>query len=286
MDAHAGGGQPGSLSPLDLLAAHPQLEVALDRQSRSKGDLMGSFHWEVDLQGPANALQALARDFTAGKVRVSADATQSKHILQMDSFERCSTDREVTVQTREFLPTLSGALALTLGTAPDLRMGAICRKHDDGRTDYFLEAETGALHAECGVVAAVATVTGPDGKPVVRLQPPSPAVKMVDLALTSPMVAKALRLWWADSADWDGLYRIWEVIENAAGGGGSTVAAGWTSNNGRTRFKRTACSVGAAGDKARHGVESEAPPPNPMKLEEGRAYVEDLLRRLLSSLGA
>jgi hypothetical protein len=247
---------------------------------------MGTFHWEVDVQGPANALELLARDFTAGKVRVSADTEQNRHVLRMDAFDNCADDKEVAAQTRVILPVLSGTLALDLGAAPGLRMGTIYKKHDGGRIDRFMEAETGTLRVECSTLAAVATVTGPDGKPAARAQPTAVAVKRVELSLSNPLVEKALRLWSTDSADWDGLYRIWEVIEKAAGGAGSTVAAGWTSNNERTRFKHTASSVGAAGDKARHGVEWKVPPPNPMKPEEGRAYVEDLLRRLLSSLGA
>jgi hypothetical protein len=248
--------------------------------------LMETFHWEVDLQAPANALELLARDFTVGKVRVSADTAQDRHVLCMDAFDSCADDKQVAALTREILPVISGGLALDLGTAPVLRMGSIRKKHDGGRIDTFIEAETGLLHAQCGTVTAVATVTGPDGQQIVQAQPPAAAVKRAELSLTNPQVAKALRLWATGSGDWTGLYRIWEVIEDAAGGEESTVAAGWTSSNQRTRFKRTANSVKASGDKARHGADSVQPPPIPMSLGEGSAYVENLLRQWLSSLGA
>ena len=61
------------------------------------------------------------------------------------------------------------------------------------------------------------------------------------------------------------------------GGRHEIVNKGCETNDNIRNFKHTSQSVSAVGDDARHGVEVEQPPPNPMPLEEAEAFIEGLL---------
>ena len=94
---------------------------------------------------------------------------------------------------------------------------------------------------------------------------------------------KALRLAARDDAtEWVGLYRIYEVIEADLGGEHATAAPGMFPA--LKRFKHTCQSVAVAGDDARHGVERERPPRNPVTLDEARAGVAALMERWIGRL--
>ena len=57
----------------------------------------------------------------------------------------------------------------------------------------------------------------------------------------------------------------------------------WVSKAELKRFKRTANSVGAVGDEARHGKENTEPPPNPMALREAESLILKLVRDWLEA---
>jgi hypothetical protein len=53
---------------------------------------------------------------------------------------------------------------------------------------------------------------------------------------------------------------------------------GWVTNRQVDRFKRTANSQKAIGDKARHGKDPYEPPTEPLSLSEARALIDGLLK--------
>jgi len=93
------------------------------------------------------------------------------------------------------------------------------------------------------------------------------------------VVAKALRLRNADNLDWVDLYRLYELIENDVGR--PMHQLGWASRSELDRFARTANSVAAAGDKARHGVERTHPPRKPMTFSHARELIDRIMKAWL-----
>ena len=107
-----------------------------------------------------------------------------------------------------------------------------------------------------------------------------PSTTWLKRALNDPVVARALHLRDGPDLSWTDLYRLYEVVRDALGGDHRTAAAGRTSAAQVRRFRYSANSVTAAGDQARHGVESGDPPTDPMTLGGAR------LRRSASSFMA
>jgi hypothetical protein len=83
---------------------------------------------------------------------------------------------------------------------------------------------------------------------------------------------------------WTDLYRLLEVIEAGAGGADAVVAKDWISKSQLRRFKHSANSVTAAGDQARHGVETTQPPADAMTISEARSLIDILLSRWLGTV--
>lgn len=106
-------------------------------------------------------------------------------------------------------------------------------------------------------------------------------VKVAALADTDPVVARVLRLVEVmlvgdEGLDWSAAYSALEVIESDAG----VEATAWRSENERRRFKGTANSYEAAGDRSRHGKEYDAPK-KAMSTSDGSWFVRGVAARWL-----
>jgi len=73
------------------------------------------------------------------------------------------------------------------------------------------------------------------------------------------------------------LYVILEILERASGGSRALAEKKWKPRKDFRRFRRTANSSSILGDDARHGTEITAPPRDPMGLEEGQAFIRELV---------
>lgn len=241
--------------------------------------------WELQILGRASDLEHLARHFTALPVVVTKDDQASCYLLQSDSFRPLTTAQQVIAASTDLLLLLSGVLNFTRGSEEPLRSGAVFLRRADGHRDIFVHLEDAlAIRSELGDVSV--TVTDSAGVARIVAPPPPPSLRLVRAALTDSGVSKALRLLTADGGSWVGLYRIHEVVEADVGGEQQMIERRWGAAGQLKRFKHCANSVAAAGDLARHGKEATAPPPNPMSLDEARAYVRCVLEAWLNSKGA
>jgi hypothetical protein len=97
------------------------------------------------------------------------------------------------------------------------------------------------------------------------------------LANSDGNVRKVIRLFGKGVNDWTSLNRVYEVIKHDMVGDSNIVDKEWTTQRQIVLFRRTANSVTAAGDNARHGVETTEPPSDPMQLTEASAFIENLV---------
>lgn len=89
--------------------------------------------------------------------------------------------------------------------------------------------------------------------------------------------------------NWLSLYKAYEVVEEDIGGKKNEARRkieenGWATRTEQTRFRRTANGYDVIGDEARHGVQTEEPPRNPMTYNEARHFVRSLVRRWLNDV--
>lgn len=241
--------------------------------------------WEVSLQGRDGDLRYLARYFTSPPTVIVRSEFESSYVLRMDAFSACKESTGVLELAERQLVILSGILKLERNSPETLRVGAVFRRRGGGRDVFIHVRDTLRITLETG--EPVVTVTDAEGNVVSAPEAPAPAVRIAALCAHYPAVAKVIRLIAApDSRTWVGLYRIYEVLESDVGGQAALVQKSWGSATDQDRFKHSANSVTVAGDNARHGKEHNAPPKNPMTIEEASVYVDGLLRGWLVSKGA
>jgi hypothetical protein len=198
-------------------------------------------------------------------------------VLRSTQFELLQTADAMRNQAQEIATAVSGTARLLLGTSQPVEVGAVFAVREDGRRNVFVSPQPatirlrGALASRVGKGAAGTVATH---------YPTEPGPGWVQVALQQEVVARALRLRNAGLLEWVDLYRLYEVIE-ADVPARALQAKGWVTSGQIERFKRTANSPKAIGDKARHGKAPYEPPQNPMSLSEARGLIDSVLKAWL-----
>ncbi len=231
-------------------------------------------HWEVQLTGDTTDLRMLAPAFASGEVEVAQCAAE--YVLWASEFKALDSAGAVGSRAIEIVSTLSGSARLALGARTSIGVGAVYRVRPDGERDITVFPEPAVIHLRALPVTVVHT--RPDG--TAEVQGPADAIsRWLPVASKDPNIAWALRLRNVGTLDWVDLYRLYGVIEGDMGA--RIYELGWASRNELERFARTANSVSAAGDRARHGKERTSPPRKPMDLSAARELVDRLMRAWL-----
>lgn len=228
--------------------------------------------WYSDLIGHQVLLRRLTEYPGAEALGVLYDGQTDRVVIQLDPAVAGGNQAR---QAAEMRVSRLHALLKAAGLwRPDFSAGEPFKVWSDGRRELHATIIEKAYAFDSIAVdgdGAGAAQDGQHEKPYL--------VKLNELAESDEDVALVLRLLTVpDGEAWTGLYRISEVIEEAEGGWRKLVDKGWTSKTQRNRFRRTSNSLAVAGDGARHGKEEQEPPPNPMTLEEGRAYLLMLIQ--------
>ncbi len=231
-------------------------------------------HWEVQLTGDSADLEILAVGLSALEFEVARSGAD--YVLRSSHFEAAVSADSIREQAEKLIRAISGAARLCLKTEVSLALGAVIRVEEDGRRDIFMFCETG--HLRIRGIPLTWSITRADGSSEMH-RPTDPMAAWVAAAVRDGAVAKALRLRNAAPLEWVDLYRLFEVVE--ADAGAKMHELDWISQAESKLFTRTANSVAAIGDKARHGKESTKPPPQPMALITACELVDRLLRRWL-----
>ena len=83
----------------------------------------------------------------------------------------------------------------------------------------------------------------------------------MEVALNDSQAERALRIFGRDDVDYRDLYHVFEIAEAVIGH--RIYSDGTVTKTEVKLFKRTANSVYALGDQARHGSQTTEPPPQP-----------------------
>lgn len=244
-------------------------------KGRRRGLDMEYPYWEVELAGDPDLLADLSL-VLRGEAR-SVTLSDGRYVLRMAAFDELKHINDVRAKSTEEVGQLRGLLAV-LARVPDIRVGSAYHRTGpgSGEASAFIEPSTGRGH-----VRADADLIRADG----TLHPNHPAADIPewrDATQGSEALTKAVRLLGVSSEpSWTELVRILEVAEE---GVDAPVLRGWISKKKRGLLHRTANSVQASGDDARHGrSRGQTPPPNPMPLEEARRQIRHLVRQWLEA---
>jgi len=172
---------------------------------------------------------------------------------------------------------INGIAQLEIQNWGNVEVIGVARNEDNGtRTQFIFPTAISSRSRMSGNL----TVIGPDGVQKSATQKDA-LESFLEIARKDSEVEKALRIYGSREHSWSNLYIIYEIIEADVGGKTQIIKNGWATSKRIDLFKRTANSVTAAGDDARHGKENTQPPPTPMQLSHGNEMIEGMLKQWL-----
>jgi hypothetical protein len=183
-------------------------------------------------------------------------------VLQSCAFANAAAAEDVGARAAELLTWVAGAASLCLDAHVRLAVAGIEQLRADGRQQRFagVEDEFAAKEAD----------SPPDLEQ---------ALAWVELACRDTEVARVLALWGTPPHDWEGLYKVYEVIRHSVGSDWQIAKKGWTSRKTLDRF--TAAAYSQAG--APSGVGQRASRARQMTLAEARGLIHGLAAAWLSA---
>lgn len=228
--------------------------------------------WKAWLDGHAFDLETLSELFREGDPLVAQDPSDGYYLessaLQDSNGQPDPNAAEVLVKR------INGVgRAADQGFRPVHLRGRYTAP--DGTTSVVILADTAEGRSKLTATALVLV----NGIPAPQAPPKGP--RYVKLAEQDPDVADVLRVLGQPGAlDWYDIYKAWEIVEHAVGGGRQVVARGWAMKADIDRLTASANHPGISGDDARHARMPGTPGPNrTMTIDEADA----LMRRLVTN---
>lgn len=233
--------------------------------------------WEVVLAGDAADLRSLSDSFADSDPAILE--RDGEYVFRWSVLDGLSDATQVKAIADEQIARLSGSASLILGAVEPIKVAQVILVSDDGsRSHYgFLEPIVWTFRMSVPTVQ----IKRADGTVEIH-RPADPVKAWLAAAESSDDVARALRLFEGREHDWVELYRLLEIVEASVSRKGITDA-GWATKGQLKRFRRTANSLEAAGDTARHGYEETQPPPQPMSLNDARELIRRVVRQWLDT---
>jgi hypothetical protein len=233
--------------------------------------------WMIEIKGdPFDIQELFVLNFLPD---ITVTEEDGRYYLCSEDFNSQTEAREVFNIGIKLVNIINGIAQLEIENWRNITAHDVARNEANGTRSQFVFPEPIVGRSR---VSTNATVIHEDGTTEDR-RPPSALESELILARNNPEIERALRLYGSREHSWGNLYIIYEVIEADVGGKEAIAAKGWTSKKKIENFKRTANSIGAVGDDARHGSEDTQPPPNPMPLSEAQTLIRSLLRDWVAS---
>lgn len=219
--------------------------------------------WFVQLAGDPGDLETLCRALSAPECGVTKD--DQGVYLRSTQFEALSTAGEVHEAANQIVERINSAAAVWEPDFQGVNVNAVITVNEQGnrKASVFGKATaTGRarVHAYAYVVSAQGTP-----KPTGR----SDLERSMALQKANQSVTMALDIFRINQT-WPGYYKVLEAIQEAVGGPPGIQKMGWATGNEVERFEQSA----QTGRHFRYKT-----PKKRMSLEEGRAFIRDLLAK-------
>lgn len=230
-------------------------------------------NWSVQLSGDRFDLEDFPKWFTTPDLQVVEGS--DGYYLRSELLGAIEDADQVRASARELLESLVGAAKLYRPSLGAIGLNAVVKEGENERRHVYVYL-SGAIQMRSKVSTAKLTINGKEETP----QIPRPAL-WAAIAKDDEKVRQALRFWVKGSENWADLYKVHEVIESDVGD--AIYTNGWASKIEVTRFTRTANSVEALGDQARHAKKYAESPPKPMTIQEAKRLIKRLLEKWIDS---
>lgn len=243
------------------------------------------------LDGHEFDLVALARHFPTGNPRVVLNDEGA--FLVSDELDDAFGQPGLAGAAEEQLARLNGWATLADAGYRHVRLRDAFHREGTPQAHHVFAYDEARARDSVTVVSVLAelrasatvtaTATADDGEVIPSPPPEGPthlARRNRDVDDLLAIVGKA------DALSWSQLYKCFEIIRNALGGGDDgLVATSWTSRATLRAFTGSANHHGVSGiHDARHARLPGRSPTRAMTLDEAQAYIRDLVRNWLRSL--
>lgn len=217
--------------------------------------------------GDSLDLEDLSRSLSSPSLRLVH--SNGMFAIESDQFAQDAEPVYIRQLAETLVERIDGAARVLFRSSEPIRFYGLVRIADDGtRTNYAFE--TGGATARARVTSMV---VGEDG--VEREITHSwPIGNWLSVAARDEVVARVLTLYRESPLTWSSLYRIFEIIRADCGGQHKLERLEWVPASTSRLFMQTANHPAAIGNAARHGVNNEQPPLNPMHLSEAQSFIQ------------
>jgi hypothetical protein len=196
-------------------------------------------------------------------------AENGEYYLTSSRWESLTNVSDVYLEATKPLQDISAIARIHFTRFPLLKPDIICEVDEEGKRQRWV-----ALSATISVDSSSFSIQLEGGQDIIRNLEFESWRK---LAEEDEIVKNVFRQITDFEPNWINLYKVYEIVNKDAG---RTKIEQWTNKN-IGLFRRTANSQRAIGDDARHGVDKEPPPKEPMSLYEADALIMTLLQKWL-----
>lgn len=232
--------------------------------------------WIAAISGNDVDLAELQKSLVGPDLRVSHQ--QGSYVLESSRFDLLTTPEQVKNKANEILEVLSGASRVAFGLISPLSASWVATINDDGSRNVYMTATARVAFRDTASVV----ITREDGT-VETINPADEVPRIAGVAEEYADAAEVLKLLAKGIDDWVNLYRIYEIIKRDTGGDRQIAEQGWATAARLNNFRHTANSPDSIGHEARHGVQTNEPPPTPMDISEAKTLIKHVAQKWLQS---
>ena len=228
--------------------------------------------WRVLLEGEAFDLEDLPALTLGCTIEVLMDE-DGTYFLRSPELRTELGSEEIRGRAAALVRSVNGVGRLRRPDHRPVRPHALAYAHESGERQVF-SWESAEMRFKGSVVSMKVTHRdGTDEYLDVDVEPATAWLK----ASRDPDVTEVLGLLSTFPLDWMSLFKIFEIIRPEA------LAAGWCSKAESSSFRAGANRPEVSGESARHARMGGDPPARWMTLEEGRAFIVELVRLWLDT---
>ena len=193
----------------------------------------------------------------------------NKYYLTSSHWESLTNTSDVLSEATKLLEYISAVAMISFPGFPRLESDKIYEVDEEGKRHNRVELLVKILPLQDSF--SIQLEGGQDIIPILEFD------SWRKLAEEDEIVKDVFRQFREFDHNWINLYKIYEIVKKDAG---KKKIEQWTKNK-ISQFTHTANSQSAIGDDARHGVDRNDPPKEPMSLSEAQALIRNLLKQWL-----
>ena len=200
----------------------------------------------------------------------------SEYYLTSSHWESLTNTSDVHGEATKLLEYISAIAMIHFTDFPLLKPNMIYEVDEEGKR-HGRRALSATLNVGSSCSVSIQLEGGQDIIPILEFD------SWRKLAEEDEIVKDVFRRFREFDHNWSELYKVYEIVDKDAGEINKKIhrIEQWITKDKIKQFKHTDNSQSAIGDDARHGVDRNDPPKEPMSLSEADALIRNLLKQWL-----